>query len=34
VQSSLRMGPKYPVTIKDELKLVTDEEARSCEPSK
>ena len=30
----LRVGPTYPVTIGDELRLVMDEEARSCEPSK
>src|SRR5215212_576994 len=29
VQSSLRVGPNYSVTIRDELRLVTDEEARS-----
>jgi hypothetical protein len=34
VQWSLRVEPKYPGTIGDELRSVTDEEARSCELSK
>jgi hypothetical protein len=34
VQWSLRVEPKYPGTIGDELRSVIDEEARSCELSK